>query len=86
MGRPVAVVLCGLPGVGKSTVVSKLNQRMGGKILRTDRIRKSIFEEPDYTAEETRMVYNEMFERTEILLNNGYNAILDGTFRKKGDA
>lgn len=81
--RPMAAVLCGLPGVGKSTVVSKLNQRVGGKILRTDRIRKSMFDEPEYTAEETRMVYNEMFERTGTLLESGDNAILDGTFRRK---
>lgn len=78
---PLMVVLCGLPGVGKSTVVSKLEDRIGGTVFRTDRIRKRLFEEPEYTKEETEIVYDEMLCGAENILSDGGTVILDGTFK-----
>jgi len=80
---PVLVALCGLPGVGKSTVVKKLNDRIGGEVLRTDRIRKRLWDEPEYTKEETKTTYKRMFERAAAVIKDGRNVILDGTFRRR---
>lgn len=81
---PLLIVLCGLPGVGKSTVVSKLKDSTGGSVLRTDRIRKRIFDEPEYTKEETEAVYDEMVRSAEDALSEGGTVILDGTFKTLG--
>ena len=78
---PLMMVLCGLPGVGKSTVVSKLEDSTGGTVLRTDRIRKRLFDEPGYTKEETEVVYDEMVRKAEGVLSEGGTVILDGTFK-----
>ncbi len=75
------VVLCGLPGVGKSTVVRKLKESIGGTVFRTDRIRKRLFDEPEYTKEETESVYSEMMRGAEDALSDGGTVILDGTFK-----
>jgi predicted kinase len=81
--RRTLIVLCGLPGVGKSTVVKKLQKQIGGKVLRTDEVRKRCFDDPQYTQEETYMVYGEMFGKAGRLLQRGHKVILDGTFRSK---
>ncbi|PSQ47007.1 kinase, partial [Halobacteriales archaeon SW_6_65_15] len=60
---PQLIVVCGLPGVGKTTVAEAIAERVDGRLLRTDVIRKEIISDPDYTAEESRMVYGELFER-----------------------
>jgi predicted kinase len=78
---PLVIVLCGLPGVGKSTVVSKLKKSVGGTVFRTDRIRKRIFDEPEYTKEETEAVYDDMMQKAEDVISNGGTVILDGTFK-----
>jgi len=77
------VVLCGLPGTGKTTLAQKLAKRMNAALLRTDVIRKQILKRPLYTEKEKETVYREMFRRAkEHMLCNGV-VILDGNFYKK---
>jgi len=78
----ILVVVCGLPGVGKTTVAEEVTDRVNGKLFRTDVVRKSIIDDPDYTDEETRMIYGEMLKRAEETLNAGRNVVLDGTFHQ----
>ena len=54
------VALCGLPGVGKSTVAGYVTEQLDAVRLRTDVVRKELFDEPQYTAEETESVYREL--------------------------
>ena len=75
-------VVCGLPGVGKTTVAENVADRVNGRLIRTDVVRKSIFDDPEYTDEETTMVYTEMLERAEAALRSGENVVLDGTFHQ----
>jgi predicted kinase len=80
-GSPQLVVVCGLPGVGKTTVAEDIAERVDGQLLRTDVIRKEIIPDPDYTEEESRMVYAELFERARETITDGNAAVLDGTFK-----
>src|SRR6056297_1237834 len=81
---PTVVVVCGLPGVGKTTVAEDIAERLDGRLLRTDVIRKEILSDPDYTEEEARMVYRELFDRASDRIEDGTSAVLDGTFKEEG--
>lgn len=78
---PTLVVVCGLPGVGKTTVAENVAERVDAQLLRTDVVRKDIFPEPEYTREESRRVYRELFDRARETVENGRNVVLDGTFK-----
>ncbi|WP_132057877.1 AAA family ATPase [Halorussus amylolyticus] len=75
------VVVCGLPGVGKTTVAETVADRLDGRLLRTDVVRKEILTDPDYTEEESRMVYRELFDRARATVEQGRSVVLDGTFQ-----
>jgi len=75
------VVVCGVPGVGKTTVARTIADRLDGTLLRTDVVRKEILPDPEYTEEETRMVYRELLDRGREAIERGETIVLDGTFR-----
>ena len=81
MDRTLAVV-CGAPGVGKSTVARRAADRLDGSTLRTDVVRKELFAEPTYSASETDAVYAQLRERAADRLADG-SVVLDGTFRTR---
>jgi len=86
---PYLVVVCGLPGVGKTTVSGHAADALDGRLLRTDVIRKELFPDPDYTPEEREAVYDELFARAKETLRQRQSVVLDGTFKKRdhrGDA
>lgn len=78
--RPRVAVVCGLPGVGKTTVAEHVARRLDADLLRTDVIRKELRPDPEYTDEESRRVYEELLERARQSLDAGRNVVLDGTF------
>jgi len=75
------VAVCGLPGVGKTTVAETVADRLDGRLLRTDVVRKELLTDPDYTEAESRMVYGELFDRARETVASGRSAVLDGTFQ-----
>ena len=77
------VVVCGLPGVGKTTVSRAIADALDGVVLRTDVVRQEIVENPVYTAAEKERVYDELFERAREHLTDGRTVVLDGTYRKR---
>ncbi|MEF8850806.1 MAG: AAA family ATPase [Haloarculaceae archaeon] len=79
---PCLVVVCGLPGVGKSTVAAEVVDRLGGRLRRTDAVRKEIRAEPRYDRAESRRVYARIFDEARDDLTAGRNAVLDGTFQR----
>jgi predicted kinase len=49
-GQPVLVMLCGLPGTGKSTLAHRLQQRLPAVVVESDRIRQELFACPACTC------------------------------------
>ena len=83
LSAPTLVVVCGLPGVGKSTVARAVADRLGAARLRTDVVRKELFEDPEYTDRETAAVYDELLSRARNRLLEGEPVVLDGTFKQR---
>ncbi|MGB9964764.1 AAA family ATPase [Halobacterium hubeiense] len=81
--QPRVVVVCGLPGAGKTTVAERVADRLGAELLRTDVVRTDLFEEPAYTDAELRAVYEELFERAADAVRGGDSVVLDGTFQHR---
>lgn len=76
------VVVCGLPGVGKTTVSERVAEQIGAARLRTDVVRKEIVDEPTYSEAETERVYAALIARARKRLRAGDDVVLDATFRR----
>ena len=74
------VIICGLPGVGKSTLAKSLAPLIDAVILSTDKIRKELFSEPTYQRAERKLIYDVMILLAKYLHKEGKNCILDATF------
>jgi hypothetical protein len=74
------VVVCGLPGVGKSTVARFIADEIDAERLRTDIVRKELVDDPAYTDAERRAVYEELYDRAGARLAADDDLVLDGTF------
>ncbi|MFC3477428.1 AAA family ATPase [Halobacterium litoreum] len=77
------VVVCGLPGAGKTTVAEHAVDALDATLFRTDVVRKDLFPDPEYTREEMRAVYDELFSRAEDAVADGDAVVLDGTFKRR---
>ncbi len=77
------VLVCGLPGVGKTTFSKKLAPLINAVILSTDKIRKEIIPNPTYQKEERALIYDVMVLRAKYLQQAGRNCILDATFNQE---
>jgi predicted kinase len=74
------VIVCGLPGVGKTTIAKDLAPLINGVILSTDKIRKELIPNPTYEKQEKKLIYNVLLIVAEYLHKAGINCILDATF------
>lgn len=77
------VVVCGVPGVGKTSIAEYVAERLDADLQRTDVVRKEILEDPEYTDEEAWMVYDELVDRGERAVERGEDVVLDGTFHDR---
>ena len=77
------IIICGLPGVGKTTLAKNLAPRINASIISSDRIRKELFPIPTYSTAELKMVYDVMIVTAKYLNNIGENCILDATFNRE---
>ena len=77
------VIICGLPGVGKTTFAKKLAPLINATILSTDKIRKELISLPTYEKDERRLIYDVMILSAKYLHNSGANCILDATFNRE---
>ncbi len=76
------IIICGLPGTGKTTMARALAKRLGFVHLNTDIIRKKYFKQRKYSEREKMQVYALMFNGAERQLSRSKNVILDATFYK----
>lgn len=77
------IAVCGYPGVGKSTVSERLTGHLDAKRLRTDAIRKELFDEPCYSSEESRTVYRTAFDRARDALESNRTVVVDASFANR---
>lgn len=77
------IIICGLPGVGKSTLAKSLAPMINATVLSSDRIRKEIFPNPTYSPFERKLVYDIMTTIARYLNDAGMNCILDATFNRE---
>ncbi len=77
--RPVLVMMSGLPGTGKSYLARCLVEKLPFVILETDFVRKTLFPEPAYSAEESSRVFRVCHALIDKLLKRGVRIIFDAT-------
>jgi len=79
----VLVLVCGLPGSGKSFFAHQLSTKMKAKHFNTDVLRKELFPiNRTYSEKEKQFVYDTLLSKTSSCLNEGKSVILDATFYK----
>jgi predicted kinase len=95
MACPVIWVVCGMIATGKSTVAGKLASLFSIPCIRSDELRKSLFEDLSdnmaqpgfekgmYTPEATALVYGKMLTTAQTDLESGRSVILDATCRNR---
>ena len=76
---PHLVVLCGLPGTGKSHFARELASRAPFVWLNSDRTRKLLVARPQYSRREHRRVFAAMHVLTRGYLRDGYSVVFDAT-------
>lgn len=74
-------IICGLPGVGKTTTAREIAAEEGASVIRSDVVRKQLFEDPSYSSQETEQVYEAVLDRARATLPEP--VVLDATFRRK---
>ena len=90
--RPTIWVICGLIASGKSTIADALADAMQITVLRSDAVRKKLFENHDsapgeaefgagiYSADATALTYGKLLLLAQEEIEHGNSVILDATF------
>jgi predicted kinase len=74
------ILICGYPGLGKTTVAHELAPLINAVVLSTDKIRKEFLDKPTYEEEEKKTIYKIFILIAQYLHNSRVNCILDATF------
>ena len=72
-------MLAGLPGAGKSAFAREVSARCPFLTLESDRLRKSLVPQPQYTPDEHRRVFRACHRLLDELLGQGYPLLFDAT-------
>lgn len=76
----VIIVLAGLPGAGKSTAGKLLAKRLGISFIETDQIWRSKFRNPQYTEDESKIVFESVMQALQSTIDSGKSVIVEGVF------
>jgi predicted kinase len=78
------IIICGLPGVGKTAIAKDLAAIIKGSVvLSTDKIRKELISKPTYKKQERRLIYDVMLLFAKYLHIASIDCILDATFNRE---
>jgi hypothetical protein len=78
-GQPVLVMLCGLPGTGKSTLARRLADQLPAVSVESDLVRQTVFTPPTYNVEESQQVHKVCHILIGWYLRHYYHVIYDAT-------
>ncbi|MBI3744780.1 MAG: ATP-binding protein [Chloroflexi bacterium] len=73
------VMLCGLPGSGKSTAARWLGPRLDAIVVESDAVRRALIEHPVHGNAENAYVFAVIHRVVDSLLCRGHRVILDAT-------
>lgn len=74
------ILVCGLPGSGKSFFASRLAAKLNAEYINSDRVRKALLAAGRYSFEDKLRIYQHMAERAVTLARQGRDVVLDATF------
>jgi predicted kinase len=77
--RPFFITVSGLPGTGKSYFCRRLVERLPAILLESDALRKTLYDTPVYSAEESAHLFRAIHLLVERLLSKGISVVLDAT-------
>lgn len=73
------LMMVGLPGTGKSSIVESLQEKLSCTVVRTDNVRLQMRKQPTYTAAEMMLVYEVCYSIIEVRLRKGERVIFDAS-------
>jgi predicted kinase len=76
---PVLIMMSGLPGSGKSHLSRHLAKRIRAVVIESDAVRKALFPQPCYNADESAAVHRACQQVMRRLLTQGVCVIFDAT-------
>lgn len=77
---PQLIVVCGLPGSGKTALAKRLARELKASWISSDAVRSECGLRGDYSKESIAAVYREMMARAEAVLRLRSRVVLDGSF------
>ena len=79
----VLILVCGLPGSGKSFFARHLSTKIKAYYFNSDLLRKELYPvQRTYSEQEKQEVYNTLLERTQDVLLKNEPVLIDATFYK----
>ncbi|MCL4870792.1 MAG: AAA family ATPase [Anaerolineae bacterium] len=73
------LIMVGLPGTGKSSLVEAMGQVLPFVVITTDEIRRFLPQKPIYTPAETHFIYELCHALISLRLKRGQRVVFDGT-------
>ncbi len=79
----VLILVCGLPGSGKSFFAKHLSEKIQAAYFNSDLLRKELFPKGrTYSEQEKQLVYDTMLAHTSVNIEKGKTVVIDATFYK----
>jgi len=79
------IIVCGLPGSGKTTLAEAISKKLAAAHVSTDITRKAMFPAPRYSEGEKAAVYERMAKEVGELLRQGKDVVADATFYRASE-
>lgn len=74
------IIVCGLPGSGKTTLARELAGRVHAVHFSSDALRKKALAKPTYSEDEKMLIYDELARMAAASLAEGKDVIVDATY------